>query len=127
MLRTVEVTYRYIIETDDINVPINHKTFHLNANSGLSGYERKRLANIVNGLIRRYASVKQIDEAKIELKRKGKKLNRVNIANEAGLSLKTVSRNAHLTPVDIAEQILSLNCEVNSGQKDIIEKGTINV
>lgn len=109
MLRTVEAAYQHVIETGEINITLQSKTIHFNRNFKLTGDERRRIANKINGLIKKYASVKKITDAREQLTRTGKKINQTNISKVSGLSVKTVCRNFSLTPENIAERIQDLN------------------
>lgn len=126
MLRTVENTYNHIVETGEIHVPTKQKLLHFNNQAALNGREKREVANKVNGLIKRYSSIKKIEDAKDELTASERKISRSAIAAITGLSLKTVSRNSEISLTEIAEQILALNYKIIASE-DRNEKGTLNV
>jgi hypothetical protein len=71
-----------------------------------------RISNKVNGLIKRYNSVKLIADAEEKFLSEGKKVTDKNISITTGLSLKTIRRNKHLRATDIALNILEIQYAV---------------
>lgn len=66
------------------------KNFHFNPRSGLSGDQKREIANKLNGKLKVNRSIELIKQAKHELQSSGKKITKTNIEKITGLSRKTV-------------------------------------
>lgn len=113
MIRTVEAEYKRILQTGEIKSKTSLKLVHLNKNLKLPKDEKIRIANQVNGLIKKYESVKRIEEARADILSKGKKVTKRFVAAVSKLSSKTVKRNWDMTTQQIAEQIIELKKQIH--------------
>jgi hypothetical protein len=75
-------------EYDFINERI--KNFHFNPKSGLSGDQKRDIANKLNGKLKINQSIEKIIEAKKYLESAGQKITKTNIQKITGLSRKTI-------------------------------------
>lgn len=109
MMRTIEWEYNRVRETGELTITPSIKTLHFNKSSALDKYAKRAIANKVNGLMKKYRSMKLICDAKKHLSENEERLTDSNISKHSGLSLKTVKRNKDLSREEIAVQILALN------------------
>lgn len=66
------------------------KNFHFNPKSGLSGDQKREIANKLNGKLKVNRSIELIKQAKHQLQSSGKKITKTKIEKITGLSRKTV-------------------------------------
>jgi len=66
------------------------KNLHFNSKSGLSGEQKREIANKLNGKLKINKSIEQIKEAKEQLQSNGQKITKSNIQKITGLSRKTI-------------------------------------
>ena len=85
------------------------KYIHFNKMSGLSGKEKRIIANKVNGKRRRNITIEKIMAAKEVLVSLGVKVTQKKIAEISDLALSTVKRNWRRCAVDLDEIVESIN------------------
>ncbi len=81
------------------------KYIHFNSKSGLTGDEKRCIAGMLNGRIRKNESINKIMLAKEELVAQGIKVTQKSVCRISGLSIATVKRHYHEGLVDLNELI----------------------
>lgn len=117
LIRLFNMVYNGIKETGDIHPKIKTKWVHFNPKRRLTGKEKNKLANTLNGYYRRYQTINKIITSKQELMCLGEKITQNMVSKISGLSLKTVQTYFNSDPIDI-DLVLQ---QVNDPEYQIIE------
>jgi len=97
------------------------KNFHFNPKSGLSGDQKRDLANKLNGKLKINKSVEKIIEAKKYLVSAGQKITKTNIEKITGLSRKTIIThfNSERNNIDEMVEMYNDSIDVNDYSENI--------
>lgn len=113
LIRLFNMVYTGIKETGDIHPHIKTKWVHFNPRHRLTGKEKNKLANTLNGYYRRHQTINKILAAKQDLTRQGEKVTQKTVSQMTGLSLKTVQIQFNSKPIDMDMVIQQVNDPTN--------------
>jgi hypothetical protein len=122
MERTVAHEYHRIHEAGGTDLEPPVKILHFNKNCGMGKEQKTMIAAMVNALIKVFASVTAIEEARELMERESRKVTKKEVARLSGVSLKTVSRHWDKTRHGIAEEIADIYEHINGAPYEAHER-----
>ena len=86
----------YVFQSD-------YRLIHFSDTCGLTQYQKNRISNEINGLMRKNKSIKKIQSAIMEIESSGKKVTKAEVGRVSGLCRTTVNSYFRMEEVDISE------------------------
>jgi len=126
LIRLFNMVYTGIKKAGDIHPIIKTKWVHFNSDHRLTGKEKNKLANTLNGYYRRHQTINKIVSVKDELTRKGEMVTRKSVSQITGLSLKTVQIHFNSEPIDMDMVIQQMNDPENVILEDKLTRMGLN-
>ena len=98
--RLFNFLYSQIKSSGEKYTGLETKMVHFSPRFKLTGSEKNKVANILNGYFKRYRTINKIIEAKLLLSQQGEKINQKKVSTLSGMSLKTVQKYFNCEPID---------------------------